>query len=72
VVQLAHVSHSVGRNPVALRVILSAVTRLVFGLPDDADVVEPSFDDILDLRAAERRREHEETLALRERPRGAA
>lgn len=65
VVQLPHVSHSVGRNPVALRVVLGAVTRLALELPEDADLVEPTFEEILDVRAAERRREHEEMLALR-------
>jgi hypothetical protein len=71
VVQLPHVTHSVGRNPVALRVVLGAVTRLVLELEEDRDLAEPSFEEILDLRAAERRRDHEEVLALRDRARRA-
>jgi len=62
VVQLPHVTHSIGRNPVALRAVLGELTRLVLDLPEGAELIEPSFEDMLDLRALERQREHHEAI----------
>jgi hypothetical protein len=61
VVQLPHVTHSVSRNLVALRSLLGELTRLALNLPDNAELVTPTFEEILDVRTLERRRERAES-----------
>lgn len=68
VIKLPYSGHDLGRNPVAVTTILQKMTKLAVagGSLRDAErleVVMPEFDEILDLRIAERNREMSEQLA---------
>lgn len=64
IVQLPHVAHTVSRNLVAMRAVLEELTRLALDLSDDAEVAAPTFEEILDVRTQERRREREEASSV--------
>lgn len=46
--------HALLRNPVALKAMMTDVARRLTGVGADADVVTPSFEDMVELRGAER------------------
>ena len=59
VVELQCASHGLARNPAALRLVLSELTAEVVHLERDA-VCEPTFEQLLDIRTAERRLERQD------------
>ena len=73
IIKLPYSGHDLGRNPVAITAILQKMTRLAVGTgslreADSLPVELPGFDELLELRIAERSREmSEQTAALDER-----
>lgn len=67
VVRLPYTGHDLGRNPVAVTTMLERLSSITLhGLHPEAapPIVLPSFEELLDVRVAERRREVDEREAL--------
>jgi acyl transferase len=68
VVRLPYSGHDLGRNPVAMTTMMQKMTELVIGGPDgdsELTVVIPTFDELLEVRIAERQQEADERAADR-------
>lgn len=67
VVRLPYSGHDLGRNPVATTTILERMTEIVLGSEDStqsAKPIMPLFNEFLEVRVAERRREQDERNAF--------
>ncbi|HEV8559221.1 MAG TPA: hypothetical protein VGR06_22995 [Actinophytocola sp.] len=54
IIEVALSGHALLRNPVALKAMMTDVTRSALGLAADAEVILPSFEDMVELRGVER------------------
>ncbi len=67
VVRIPYSGHDLGRNPVAVTTILQNMTQLAMGVAssqedEQVDVIMPKFDELLEVRIAERHRERRERM----------
>lgn len=69
IVELPYTGHDLGRNPIAINTVLTELTRMAvtdgqLAAAAQREVVMPGFDEVLELRIAERAREKSERAAL--------